>query len=294
MKRERNADEPNVHCLFHKDTGTMTYIVSCPTTSATIIIDSVLDFNMAAGRTSNTHNDAVLGYVREQRLKVEWIWETHVHADHLTGAAYLAEKTGAKTAIGEHVVKVQTMFKALFNLGDDFKCDGSQFDKLFTDNEVIKLGDLSCQVFHTPGHTPACVCYLIGNTLFTGDTLFMPDSGTARCDFPGGSAEDLFKSIRRLYDSVPESTRCFVGHDYQPGGREVLWETSIKMEKEANKQLSAGTSQAQFIEWRADRDKTLGAPRLLIPSLQVNLRNGRMPPPESNGTAYLKVPINVI
>jgi glyoxylase-like metal-dependent hydrolase (beta-lactamase superfamily II) len=272
----------------------MTYIVSCPRTSAAAIIDPVLDYDPAAGRTSNTHNDAVLAHVEQHTLRVQWIWETHVHADHLTGAARLAEATGAQTAIGEHVAEVQATFKALFNLGDDFAADGSQFDRLLKDGDQLTLGELPVRVYHTPGHTPACVCYLVGNSLFTGDTLFMPDAGTARCDFPGGSAEALYRSIRRLYASVPEDARVFVGHDYAPGGREVLWESSIKAQKEANKQLSGATSEEQFVGWRADRDKTLGAPRLLIPSLQVNLRNGRLPPAEANGTVYLKVPVNVI
>lgn len=286
--------KPVAHCIFHENTNTCTYIVKDPTSNHAMIIDPVLDFEMASGQTTNTHNDAVVAYCTEKKLEVDWIVETHVHADHLTGAHFLKTKfPNAKTAIGENVVKVQSLFKGVFNLGDDFKPDGSQFDVLFKDNQTFQVGNLSGRVLYSPGHTPACICYHIGDALFTGDTIFMPDSGTARCDFPGGSVEQLYKSVQRLYE-LPDETRVFVGHDYAPGGREIAWETTIGEEKTKNKQLKAGTPQEDFQKWRAERDASLGFPKLIIPSLQINLRNGEMPPPESNGNSYIKIPLNVL
>lgn len=287
--------KPDVECIFHEGTSTATYVVSCPNTKKAMVLDSVLDYNGAAARTSNEHSDKVLAYAKEKGLTIEWVVDTHVHADHLTGAAYLADQTGATTGIGEHVSAVQKTFKALFNLGEEFKVDGSQFAHLFKDGETFGLGDVQCIVFHTPGHTPACCSFLMGDALFTGDTLFMPDFGTARCDFPGGSATALYESIHdKLYKAVPDDARVFVGHDYKPGGRELKWETTMAAEKEGNKQLKADTTPEEFIKWRSERDAKLGAPRLIIPALQVNLRCGRMPPAESNGTVFLKVPVNVL
>lgn len=286
---------PKVHCIFHEGTSTCTYIVQDRATSKAMIIDPVLDFDMASGRTSDEHNKAVVDYCTTNNLNVEWIAETHVHADHLTGAQFLKDSfPGAKTAIGENVAKVQGLFKGVFNLDDEFKTDGSQFDVLFADGQTFKVGNLDGRVLYTPGHTPACICYAIGDAVFTGDTIFMPDMGTARCDFPGGSVEDMYASVKKLYSELPDNTRVFVGHDYQPGGREVAWETTIGEEKAKNKQLTVDTPKEQFEQFRKERDGTLGMPRLIIPSLQINLRNGKMPPEESNGTVYLKVPINVL
>lgn len=285
---------PEVHCLFHHGTSTCTYVVVDPCTRKTMVIDSVMDFDMASGCTSNEHNEKVVALCQEKNLEVDYIVETHVHADHMTGASYLKDKfPNAKTGIGENVTKVQELFKGIFNLADEFHTDGSQFDMLFADRQTFGLGSLSGRVLYTPGHTPACVCFHIGNALFTGDSLFMPDFGTARCDFPGGSSDALYESICKLYQ-LPDNTRVFVGHDYAPGGREFAWESTIGEEKTKNKQLSADTSREQFVKWRSERDAQLGVPRLIVPSLQVNLRNGVLPSPESNGTVYLKLPINVL
>lgn len=285
---------PEVHCLFHHGTSTCTYVVVDACTRKTMVIDSVMDFDMASGCTSNEHNEKVVALCQEKNLEVDYIVETHVHADHMTGASYLKDKfPNAKTGIGENVTKVQELFKGIFNLADEFHTDGSQFDMLFADRQTFGLGSLSGRVLYTPGHTPACVCFHIGNVLFTGDSLFMPDFGTARCDFPGGSSDALYESICKLYQ-LPDNTRVFVGHDYAPGGREFAWESTIGEEKTKNKQLSADTSREQFVKWRSERDAQLGVPRLIVPSLQVNLRNGVLPSPESNGTVYLKLPINVL
>lgn len=263
-------------------------------TSKAMIIDPVMDFNFSSGRTGTEHNDKVALFCMENKLDVEYICESHVHADHLTGGAGLRSRfPGAKTGIGENVTKVQATFKGVFNLADEFTTDGSQFDILFADGQTFKVGNIDARVIHTPGHTPACISYLIGDALFTGDTVFMPDMGTARCDFPGGSSEQLYASIKKIYE-LPDETRVFVGHDYQPGGRELKYETTIGEEKAKNKQLTADTPREQFVKWRSERDAGLGMPKLIIPSLQVNLRNGDMPPEEENGIVYLKIPINVL
>jgi len=274
----------------------MTYIITDPATKQTIILDSVMDYDPSSGVTSNTHSDLVIDYCTEHELDVRYILESHVHADHLTGAKYLKEKyPEAKTGIGANVTKVQEVFAKLFNYSEeDLATDGSQFDVLFNDGDTYKLGEEDVRVIYTPGHTPACVCYVVGDSVFTGDTIFMPDFGTARCDFPGGSSADLYTSIKRLYDELPEDTKVYVGHDYQPGGRDLLFESTIGEEKTNNKQLKADTSGDEFALWRSERDAQLGMPKLIIPSLQVNLRNGELPKAEDNGTVYLKIPINVL
>lgn len=274
----------------------MTYIISDPDSKHTIILDSVLDYDASSGRTSDTHSEAVVNYCTANSLDVKYILESHVHADHLTGAAYLKGKyPDAKTGIGANVTKVQKVFSNTFNYTeDDLKTDGSQFDVLFNDGDTFHLGGMKVRVINTPGHTPACVCYIMGDSVFTGDTIFMPDFGTARCDFPGGSSSDLYSSVKRLYDELSDDVRVFVGHDYQPGGRELLFQTTIGEEKTSNKQLKVDTSGEDFAIWRSERDSQLGMPKLIIPALQVNLRNGEMPKPESNGVSYLKIPINLL
>lgn len=290
---------PKAYCLFHKDTSTCTYVVQENGSPHAMIIDPVMDFDMASASTKQTHNDSVVLFCEANGLQVDYIIETHVHADHLTGAQYLASKfPNAKTAIGEHVKEVQSLFQQVFNLDskkDNFEPDGSQFDLLLKDNQEFVLGrNTTVKVLYTPGHTPACISLVVGDdAVFTGDTLFMPDFGTARCDFPGGSVEQMYQSIQRLY-SLPDSTRVFVGHDYAPGGRDFAWETTIGESKKMNKQLKAETTLEEFTTFRKERDAQLNAPRLIIPSLQVNLRNGAMPPAEDNGKVYLKVPMNVL
>jgi glyoxylase-like metal-dependent hydrolase (beta-lactamase superfamily II) len=283
---------PQVHCIFHKGTNTCTYIVKDESSQHAMIIDSVLDFDMASARTALTHNEAVVFYSEVNNLQVDYIVETHVHVDHLTGANYLHSKfPNAKTAIGEHVVEVQARFQQIFHLDgkkDNFEANGSQFDLLLKDGETFFLGDTLVRVLHSPGHTPACISLVIGDdAVFTGDTLFMPDVGTARCDFPGGSVDQLYHSIQRLYQELPDDTRVFVGHDYGPGGREIQWETTIGEEKACNKQLTPETSLETFGTFRRERDATLGAFKLIIPCLQVNLRNGAMPPAVFDGTTSL-------
>jgi glyoxylase-like metal-dependent hydrolase (beta-lactamase superfamily II) len=256
-----------------------------------------MDFDPAAVRTSQKHNEAVASYCEMEDLQVDYIIETHVHADHMTGAEFLKKKyPQAKTAIGENVTKVQEIFKGIFNLntkGDNFEPDGTQFELLLQDGQELDLGSLKIKILYTPGHTPACVSLVIGDAVFTGDTLFMPDMGTARCDFPAGSVENLYNSIQRLYE-LPDETRVFVGHDYAPGGREIAWETTIGQSKESNKQIKANTPLEEFSEFRKARDAKLNPPRLILPSLQINLRNGALPPEESNGISYLKLPLNVL
>ncbi|KAL3800561.1 hypothetical protein ACHAWO_009805 [Cyclotella atomus] len=287
---------PSVHGIFHQATSTMTYLITDPSTKQTIILDSVLDYDSSSGCSSNEHNESVVSYIEQHGLDVKYILESHVHADHLTGAQYLKEKyPNAQTGIGANVTIVQETFSKIFNyIESDLKTDGSQFDLLFRDGDTFPLGNEKVSVIHTPGHTPACVCYVVGDAVFTGDTIFMPDFGTARCDFPGGSSGDLYASVRKLYDTLPEETRVYVGHDYQPGGRELLFQSSIGEEKKSNKQLRDDTSGDEFAKWRSERDGQLGMPKLILPSLQVNLRNGKWPEAEGNGVVYLKVPVNLL
>ena len=282
---------PNVQGFFHEDTNTISYVVSDPHSSAALVIDPVLDFDPAAGNTTTTAADALLAHIADKGLEVELVLETHVHADHLTAAPYLAEKLGVRVGIGEHVRSVQRTFGEFFNEDDSFARDGSQFDRLLKDDETFTVGHLSAQVLWTPGHTPACVTYLIGDAAFVGDTLFMPDFGTARCDFPGGDARTLYHSIQRVL-SLDPNTRLFMCHDYMAEGRnEYAWETTVAQQRADNVHVRDDISEEAFVAMRTTRDATLSMPRLLLPSVQVNMRAGQFPTPESNGVSYLKLPI---
>lgn len=284
--------KPSVHAFFDEATNTLTYLVQEPTGRACAIVDSVLDFDYASGRTDTRSADAVIAFVRDHDLDLQWILETHVHADHLSAAPYIQERLGGKIGIGQRIKVVQETFGKVFNEGTRFQRDGSQFDQLFDDGDSLMIGQLRADVMHTPGHTPACLTYVIGDAAFVGDTLFMPDFGTARCDFPGGSSETLFDSVQKILH-LPDETRIFVGHDYKaPGRDEFAWETTVGAQKALNIHIGAGKSKAEFVAMRDARDATLAMPRLIIPSLQVNMRAGQMPEPEDNGVSYLKVPLN--
>lgn len=280
---------------FYDDrTFTMTYVVYDPSTSDAVIIDPVLDYDPAASKVWTESADKVMAFVDSQKLKVHYILETHAHADHLSGSQLLKKRyPQAKVAIGERITVVQETFKKVFDLPQDFPTDGRQFDRLLKDGEVVEAGSLKIEVLFTPGHTPACACYKIADAVFTGDAIFMPDMGTGRCDFPAGSATDLYKSISGKLYALPEATRLFVGHDYQPGGRPVAWETTVGAQKQDNIQLKAGTSEAEFVQFRSNRDKQLAAPKLLFQSVQINIDAGQMPKPNSENKRFLKIPMNV-
>jgi glyoxylase-like metal-dependent hydrolase (beta-lactamase superfamily II) len=283
---------PDVKAFFDDDTNTISYVVRDPGSTACAIIDSVLDYDPAAGRTSTASADQIIAYVKEQGLEVAWVLETHVHADHLSAAPYLQDALGGRIGIGENITVVQNVFGKVFNAGTEFERDGSQFDQLFKEQDRFQIGGLGGFVLHTPGHTPACLTYVIGDAGFVGDTLFMPDYGTARCDFPGGSAEQMFDSIQKVL-SLPDETRLFMCHDYgAPGRADYAWETTVAEEKANNVHVGAGKSKEEFVKMRTERDAQLGMPRLIIPSIQVNMRAGEMPPAEDNGVIYLKVPVN--
>lgn len=285
---------PEVKAFFDEATFTVTFVVKDPSGKACAIVDSVLDFDYASGRTDTRSADAVIAYVQENALEVAWILETHVHADHLSAAPYLQEHVGGKIGIGDRIKVVQNTFGKIFNEGTEFQRDGSQFDRLFIEGDRFSVGTLQGRVLHTPGHTPACLTYVIEDAAFVGDTLFMPDYGTARCDFPGGSAEVLFDSIQKIL-TLPDETRIFVAHDYKaPGREEFAWETTVAEEKARNIHIGGGTSKESFVKMRTERDATLDMPKLIIPSLQVNMRAGQMPPPEDDGKTYLKIPVNGI
>ena len=282
----------NIQAFFDNDTNTVSYLVSDPTSSQSAIIDSVLDFDQASGQTSTASADAVIAAVREQGREVSLILETHVHADHLSAAPHIQEQIGGKIGIGAHITDVQETFGKVFNEGTAFERDGSQFDLLLKDGDRLNIGSLPLTVIHTPGHTPACLSYVIGDAVFVGDTIFMPDFGTARTDFPGGSAEDLYRSIQRLFE-LPEETRVFTAHDYKAPGREdFAWESTIGEQKARNVHVGNGQDMATFVQMREERDAKLGMPRLILPSVQVNMRGGEMPPAEENGQRYLKIPVN--
>ncbi|RID90726.1 MBL fold metallo-hydrolase [Gemmobacter lutimaris] len=284
--------QPKVHAFFDEATNTITYVVQEPEGRACAVIDSVLDFDYASGRTDTRSADAVIAFVRDQGLDLQWVLETHVHADHLSAAPYIQEALGGKIGIGDRITVVQETFGKIFNEGTRFQRDGSQFDRLFVEGDTFMIGQLRGEVLHTPGHTPACLTYVIGDAAFVGDTLFMPDFGTARCDFPGGSAEVMFDSVQKIL-SLPDETRIFVGHDYKaPGRDDYAWESTVGAQKALNIHVGAGKSREDFVKMRTTRDATLAMPRLIIPSLQVNMRAGQMPEAEENGVSYLKVPVN--
>lgn len=282
----------DVTAFFDEATNTVTYLLADPTGTACAIIDSVLDFDYASGRTDTRSADAMIAHIRSARLDLQWILETHVHADHLSAAPYIQNQLGGKIGIGAHITDVQTTFGKVFNEGSEFQRDGSQFDRLFAEGDSFHIGQLPARVLHTPGHTPACLTYVIGDAAFVGDTLFMPDFGTARCDFPGGSAAVMYASVQRIM-ALPDETRVFVCHDYKAPGREnFAWESTVGDQKRRNVHIGAGRSMDDFVALRQARDASLAMPRLIIPSLQVNMRAGHMPPPEPDGKTYLKVPIN--
>ncbi|EAQ07170.1 MULTISPECIES: MBL fold metallo-hydrolase [Yoonia] len=284
--------KPEVKAFFDEATNTISYVVREPQGNTCAIVDSVLDYDPAAGRTDTTSADAIIAWVKDQGLNVAWILESHVHADHLSAAPYLQEHLGGKIGIGSNITVVQNTFGKIFNEGTAFQRDGSQFDALFNEADTFHIGQLRADVLHTPGHTPACLTYVIGDAAFVGDTLFMPDFGTARCDFPGGSAEDLYNSIQKIL-ALPDDTRIFVGHDYKaPGRDEFAWETTVGEQKAMNIHIGAGKPLEDFVSMRTTRDAQLGMPRLILPSLQTNMRAGNLPEPEDNGARYFKVPIN--
>ncbi|WP_303290120.1 MBL fold metallo-hydrolase [Marinobacter sp. SS5-14b] len=284
--------QPIVQHFFDEPTNTFSYIVRDPGSQACAILDSVLDFDYAAGRTDVRSANEIIQYVRDNGLSVEWILETHVHADHLSAAPYLHEHLGGKTGIGAKIVDVQDIFGKAFNAGTEFARDGSQFDRLFQEGDTFTIGHLEGRVLHTPGHTPACLTYVFGDAAFVGDTLFMPDYGTARCDFPGGDARTLYRSIQKVL-SLPAETRVFLCHDYKaPGRDEYHHMTTVAEQRRANVHVHEGVSEDEFVKMRTERDATLDMPRLILPSVQVNMRAGHMPPAEDNGQVYLKVPVN--
>lgn len=290
----RAAGRPSVRAFFDEATFTVTYVVRDPTSSACAIIDTVLDYDPASGRTSHGSADTVIAYVRAEGLEVLWQLETHAHADHLSAAPYLQSALSGRLAIGENIVRVQETFGNLFNTGPDFARDGRQFDHLFKDGERFTIGGLEAIALHVPGHTPACMAYVVGDAVFVGDTLFMPDYGTARCDFPGGDAATLYHSIQRLLE-LPDETRVFLCHDYKaPERKAFAWETTIGAQRRENIHVHSGVSEADFVALRQARDRTLGMPRLILPSVQVNMRAGHLPEPEDNGVRYLKIPFNAV
>lgn len=283
----------STQAFFDRATWTVSYVVFDNATKAAAVIDPVLDYDFKSGHTSTQSADQILAYLKEQGLKVEWILETHAHADHLSGARYLQEQVGGRIAIGENIREVQATFKKLYNLERQFLPDGSQFDHLFKDGETFSIGDVEAKAMHVPGHTPADMAYLIEDSVFAGDTMFMPDVGTARADFPGGDAVTLYRSIRRLLE-LPPQTRIYVCHDYPPAGREAKWETTVTEQRAKNIHVRDGITEEEFVAMRKARDATLEVPTLILPSIQVNIRAGQMPPADDNGVAYLRIPINAL
>ncbi len=291
--RDTVSVKPEVKAFFDDDSHTISYVVKDPGSNACAVIDSVLDFDYAAGRISYESADEIIRYIEENGLELEWLIETHVHADHLSAAPYIQEKLGGKIGVGANIKVVQDVFGKIFNEGTEFERDGSQFDALFEDGDSYRIGNMEVQVLHTPGHTPACMTHVVGDAAFVGDTLFMPDAGSARADFPGGDAGTLYDSIQKVL-ALPDETRLFMCHDYGPNGREIRWETTVAEEKAHNIHVGEGKTREDFIRFRTERDAQLDMPRLIIPSIQVNMRAGHFPDPEDNGTVYLKTPINAL
>ena len=286
--------KPDVKAFFDEATFTISYVVTDPETKTCAVIDSLLDFDQASGRTNTKSADELIAWVKAEGLTCEWIIDTHVHADHLTAAPYIKSQLGGVTAIGDQISVVQKVFKGIFNEGQKFHTDGSQFDHLFADGEIYKVGNIEAKAIHTPGHTPACMSHLIGDALFVGDTIFMPDFGTARCDFPGGDAGTLYESVQKLF-ALPDETRMFLCHDYKAPGRDFYhWESTVGEEKAKNIHVREGTSKEEFIKMRTERDATLAMPKLILPSVQINMRAGNLPEPEDNGQRYMKLPINAL
>lgn len=283
--------KPEVVAFFDKPTNTISYIVRDPDSSACAVVDSVMDIDYAAGRIAYDGANRIIAHIEERGWSLEWLIETHVHADHLSAAPYIQEKLGGKLGIGENITIVQDTFGKIFNEGTEFQRDGSQFDQLFSDGDRYNIGGLTAYVMHTPGHTPACMTHVIGNAAFVGDTLFMPDGGSARADFPGGDARTLYRSIQRVL-ALPDEMRLFMCHDYGPNGRDIRWETSVAEEKTHNIHISGGVAEDEFVQMREARDATLAMPKLIIPSLQVNMRGGKLPPADEKGETYFKVPVN--
>ncbi|MDP3196011.1 MBL fold metallo-hydrolase [Tabrizicola sp.] len=285
--------KPEVKGFFDPATNTISYVVKDPASNSCAIVDSVMDIDYAAGRITYDHADELIAYVRDKGLTLEWLIETHVHADHLSAAPYIQRQLGGKIGIGRNITVVQDTFGKVFNEGTEFQRDGSQFDRLFDDGDTYQIGGMTCFTMHTPGHTPACMTHVMGDAAFVGDTLFMPDGGSARADFPGGDAGQLYDSIQKVL-SLPEQMRLFMCHDYGPNGRDIRWETTVGEEKAHNIHVGGGRTREEFVAMRVARDKTLAMPKLIIPSLQVNMRGGDLPPPDEDGKRYLKVPINGI
>jgi len=285
--------KPKVKAFFEEDSNTISYVVKDPNSTSCAVIDSVMDIDYAAGRITYDHANEIIAYVKEHHLAVEWLIETHAHADHLSAAPYIQQELGGKLGIGKNITIIQDVFGKVFNEGTEFQRDGSQFDRLFDESDSYQIGGMTAFVMHTPGHTPACTTHVIGDAAFVGDTLFMPDGGSARADFPGGDAGVLYDSIQKVL-ALPEAMRLFMCHDYGPNGREIRWETTVADEKAHNIHVGGGTSREEFVAMREARDATLSMPRLIIPSLQVNIRAGDLPPSDKDGRKFLKVPINTL
>lgn len=282
---------PDVKAFFDPATWTISYVVKDPASNACAVVDSVMDIDYAAGRISYESADEIIAYVKDNNLDAQWLIETHVHADHLSAAPYIQDKIGGKIGIGENIVIVQDVFGKVFNEGTEFQRDGSQFDRLFKDGDTYKVGEMECFTMHTPGHTPACHTHTMGNVTFVGDTLFMPDGGSARADFPGGDASVLYESIQKVL-ALPDDMRLFMCHDYGPNGRDIEWETTVGAERAHNIHVGADKTKEDFVKFRTERDAQLDMPRLIIPSLQVNMRAGELPPADEDGKTFLKVPVN--
>ena len=293
MNEIKTDENFHIKGFFDDQTSTISYVVHDNIEKKCAVIDSVLDFDYSSGDIDYVNADKIISYVDQNKLNVEWLIETHVHADHLSASPYIQKKLGGKIGISEKISDIQNIFGKTFNAGTEFQRDGSQFDKLFKDNDEYKIGNINCKVINTPGHTPACTAHVIGNSIFVGDTLFMPDLGSARADFPGGDARQLYRSIQKIL-SYPDETRIFVCHDYPPSSREVKWSTTVGEQKENNVHVKTSILEDEFVKIREARDKTLNMPKLIIPSIQVNMRAGNLPPPEDNGSVYIKVPINSI